>query len=98
LDNEVIVTPACHDETLCKDYENLGLTSSKSVGADSSISITDDLRLWMVSSLPNGKTFSKEHITWWQQQLISSLVDLERKLYDEEYKQLRRLLADYQFK
>ena len=49
----------------------------------------------MVSSLPNGNTFSEEHITWRQQQLTSSLVDVERKLSDEECQQLRRLLADY---
>ena len=45
--------------------------------------------------MPNGNTFSKEHITWQQQQLISSLVGVERKLSEEECLQLRGLLADY---
>ena len=62
---------------------------------DTSIPLTDDLRLWMVSLLPNGNTFSKEHITWRQQQLISSLVDVERKSSEEECLQFRGLLADY---
>jgi len=88
LDNEVTVTPACHDETPCEDYEKLEQTSFKSVGADT-------IRLWMAGSLPNGNTFSKEHIIWLQQQLTSSLIDVERKLSDGECQQLRRLLADY---
>ena len=95
LDNEVIVTPDCCEETLCEDHEKLGETSPRSTGMDTSILITDALRLWMVSSLPNGDTFSKEHIIWRQQQLISSLVDVERKLSEEECLQLRGLLADY---
>ena len=95
MDNEVTVTPACHDEIPCGDYEELG---QRSIGAETSVPITDDFRLWMVSSLPNSNTFSKEHITWWQQQLTSGLVDVERKLSDEEWQQLRRLLADLQFK
>jgi len=67
LDNEVTVTPTCHNETSCEDYEKLGQTSSKSIGADNSIPIADDSRLWMMSSLPNGNTFSKECIAWQQQ-------------------------------
>ena len=94
LDNEVTVTP---EETLCEVHEKLGESSpiTNSTETDTSIPITDDLRLWIVSSLTNGNTFSKEHITWWQQQLISSLVDVERKLSEEECLQLRGLLADY---
>jgi len=60
--------------------------------ADTSIPIIHDLRLWMMCSLTNG---NKERITWRQQQLTSILVDVERKLSDEECLQLRRLLADY---
>ena len=92
LDNEVTVTLDCCEETLREDHEKLGQTSPKSTETDTSIPITDGLRLRMVSLLPNGNTFFKEHITW---RLISSLVDVERKLSEEECLQLRGLLADY---
>ena len=49
LDNEVIVMPDCCEETFCEDHEKLGQTSPRSTGLDTSIPITDDLRLWMVS-------------------------------------------------
>jgi len=40
-------------------------------------------------------TLSNEHILWRQQQLIKSLVDVEKKLTEEEILHLSELLADY---
>ena len=44
----------------------------------------------------NGNTFSKQHVTWRQQQLISTLVNTEKKISEEECLQLRGLLTEYQ--
>jgi len=87
-------TDCCEDKHF-ENHERLEQISPNSSETDTGIPVTNDLRLWMVNSLPNGNTFSNEHILWRQQQLIKSSVDVEKKLTEEEILQLNKLLADY---
>jgi len=49
-------TDCCEDKHF-EDHERLEQTSPNSSGTDTGILVTNDLRLWMVNSLPNGNTF-----------------------------------------
>ena len=87
------ITSGCWEGASCEPHKDLKQMPPNEI--DVNILIQDDFKLRMVSLLSDGEASSNEHIIWRQQQLISTFVDSENEVSEEESSQLRGLLTDY---
>ena len=81
------ITSDCWEEAPCEPHKDLKQTPPNEM--DVNIPIEDHFKLRMVSLLSDGKVFSNERIAWRQKQLISTFVDSENGVSEEESLQLK---------